>query len=187
MIKYNNQTNIINADNTGTFNHTLEEPLPIGTNITFDIKKQNDLIYYTKTVQIVYSGDLTIDAPQTITFDLIPISNNPIICPKQNKLEITIIDSRINETTWNLYISIKQEPTETNGHVLEKALIFKDNNNNITELSTSKILIATGTKEKDESKTTIITQEKETGILLQILKEIKNNTEYKTHINWELE
>lgn len=187
MIKYNNETNIINANSTGTFNHTLEEPLPIGTNITFDIKKQNNLIYYTKTVQIVYSGDLTIDAPKTITFDLIPISNNPIICPKQNKLEITIVDSRINETTWNLYISIKKEPTSSNGHILEKALIFKDNNNNITELSQSKILIATGTKEKDESKTTTITQEKETGILLQILKEIKNNTEYKTHINWELE
>lgn len=188
LISYNNQTNTVLTDTNGNFTHALTETLPIGTIITITIKQENYPIYYTKQVQIIYSGDLIIDSvPTTITFDLVPISTNPIICPKKIPLEIVITDSRINETTWNLYASIEKQPTSSSGITLKNALIYKNENNEINELTETKTLIATGTKEKEETKITTITQDTNIGILLQILEEIKNNTEYKTKIIWEIE
>ena len=56
------------ADDVGLFTHTMTSTLPIGTKIKFTAKDYNNVIYTTKTIEIVYPGDLTLDsAPTTIS------------------------------------------------------------------------------------------------------------------------
>ena len=62
LIEYENNEITTIADETGKFTHHLEEPLPIGTIITINAKQNNELIYHTKQVQIIYPGELNIES-----------------------------------------------------------------------------------------------------------------------------
>lgn len=85
----------------------MTSTLPIGTKLKFTAKDYNNVIYTTKTVEIVYPGELTLDsATSPISFKLEPISINPIICPKNNSLTIKITDTRVDNTPWSLYATL---------------------------------------------------------------------------------
>ncbi len=80
LIQYNNLNEITVADEKGEFSYTYDEALPIGTQITFQSKLSNELIYHTKVIEIVYSGELIIDsATEKVTFLLEPISIIPLL------------------------------------------------------------------------------------------------------------
>lgn len=186
LINYENMSAIAISDETGKFLHILDLPLAIGTELTFTVKKYNDLIYTTKKITIVYPGEINItNYPATISFELIPISKNPLICPKSEDLSLTILDSRINKTTWSLYATITNDLETESNNILTNSLIFKDINNTIHTLSETKTLIYTETENLQE--TTVITMNKNEGILLQINNPIIENSIYKSRIIWTIE
>ncbi len=187
LIEYNNNTYPVVADSTGFFTHTMASTLPIGTKIKFTAKDYNNVIYTTKTIEIVYPGDLTLDsAPTTISFDLNPISLNPIICPKTEKIEIQITDTRVNNTPWNLYAQIDNDLTSENDYTLPFALIFIDNNKTKYYLSTEKTLIYSNTT-SETPKITTVTMEQTEGLLLELRTYLVNNNTYKTNLIWSIE
>lgn len=188
LIQYDNVTTSVVADSYGKFSYTLENGLPIGTVITFNSKKYNDLIYNTKIAQIVYAGDITIDeAPSVISFKLSPISKEPILCPKNSEISIVVTDSRINGSIWNLYVTVDSDLINDNGKKLKNSLIFIDKNNEKHILSNDKTLVYTGEDNNNETKITNIIWKESDGILLQILEPLENNSEYKANITWTLE
>lgn len=187
LIEYNNNTYPVVADSTGFFTHTITSTLPIGTKIKFTAKDYNKVIYTTKTIEIVYPGDLTLDsAPTTISFELNPISLNPVICPKDEKIEIKITDTRVNNTPWKLYAQIDDDLTSEYDYNLPNALIFIDENKAKHYLSTDKTLIYSNTT-SDTPKITTISMETNEGILLEIRTYLVNNNTYKTNLIWSIE
>lgn len=185
LIEYENNEITTIADETGKFSHNLEEPLPIGTIITINAKQNNELIYHTKQVQIIYPGELNIEsATKKIPFKLTPIKTNPIICPRKDELKVVVKDSRITKTNWKLYAQINNDLTSSSDKTLKDSLIFIDQNNNITTMTQEKILIYQNTQDEE---TTTITWDDDKGILLKLTEPLINNMEYESIITWTLE
>ncbi len=185
LIQYDNTNEIVTSDSNGKFSYNYSVPLPIGTIITLNVKKQNSLIYQTKKIQIVFSGELVIDKiTKEIKFSLNPISTNPIICPRSNQVIIKIIDSRVNSSDWKLYASINHDLTSEDNKVLKDSLVFIDQDSNINTLSENKTLIYTG--ENNNGEVNVDWQNKK-GILLLIKDVISNNTTYEATITWTIE
>lgn len=188
LISYDDTSNVVIADENGYFTYSYAEPLPIGTKITLIVKEVDGLIYKTKSIQIVYSGELVITSvPDIISFNLKAIKTNPILCPKNNKLVVTVTNSRINSTTWSLYASIDKDLTTDDGNILPNSLVFLDTDNNLNILSSTKTLIYQGEDNKGDTKVTEVVFQEDEGILLQILETLIANSEYKTKINWSIE
>lgn len=123
-----------------------------------------------------------------IIFSLSPISYNPVILPKTKSVDIKIIDSRVNSTTWNLYASIEKEPISENGFYLVSAVIFEKFDGDIISLSTTPILIFTSTDTNEDVKAYDITWSVEKGQLLSLEKNaLEINEEYNTKVIWNIE
>lgn len=180
LINFDTTNQVALSDTSGKFTLPLENTLPIGTIITFTTKENNKPIYVTKKSTVLYHGDLLIkNIPESIEFNLIPLTTNPPICEKTTDLTIEITDTRIHKAPWYLYASINNDLT-SNNNILTKSLIY---NNNI--LSKEKTLIYE--KNNDYEETTTITQKKNEGILLQINNPVVNKNTYSTKIIWTLE
>ena len=188
LISYDDVTTVITADSTGNFIYSYENPLPLGTLITFQVKEHDDLLYHTKSIQIVYSGELILEsASKIVNFKLSPISLNPILCPRSSDLIINVIDSRVSSTDWKLYAAIKHDLISEDGIVLENGLVYKDENGKITVLSSTPTLVYTGNKNDGNTLNTSVTWNNDEGILLMITDKIINNVEYETNIVWTIE
>lgn len=188
LIQYDNTNEVVTSDSNGKFSYNYSTPLPIGTIITLNVKKQNSLIYQTKKIQIVFSGELIIDEiTKEIKFSLNPISTNPIICPRSNQVIIKIIDSRVNSSNWKLYASINHDLASEDNKVLKDSLVFIDQDSNINTLSENKTLIYTGENNNGEVKITNVDWQNNEGILLLIKDVISNNTTYEATITWTIE
>lgn len=187
LIKYNDVNTVTKADAGGFFSTSIPE-LPIGTIITIISKMDNDLIYHTKEIEIVFSGELILDsATKVISFTLDPIKKDPIICPRKDELDVIVTDSRVNSTNWKLYASINNDPISKEGNVLKDSLVFIDDNNTITPLSTTPLLVYTGTNNNNEIKITNVTWDDDKGILLKINDTLINGVEYSSIITWKIE
>lgn len=188
LISYQDINMVVNADDTGNFTYSYENDLPIGTIITFQVKEYQDLLYHTKVVQIVYSGELILEsASGVVNFKLLPISTNPIICPRSSDLVVNVIDSRAVSTDWKLYASIKHDLISEQGITLKDGLIYKDASGNISALSSNPILVYTGKKNDGNTLNTSVTWNDDEGILLMITDKIINGIEYETNIVWTIE
>ena len=186
LIEYESESAVINVGEDGTYSYTLPNTLSIGTKITFNTKLQNEPIYNTKIIEIVYSGELVIDdATRIVKFILEPISLNPILCPKENELIINITDSRIHSSNWKLYASINHD-LSNGDNVLEKSIIIKKDDE-ITVLDSEPKLIYTGTDNGGVTKTTSVIFKVDEGILLCINNAIKNNVVYSAIISYSIE
>lgn len=187
LIEYENTVTSVTANNEGQFTYEMTSTLPIDTKLKFTAKDYNNVIYTTKTVEIVYPGELTLDsATSPISFKLEPISTSPIICPKNSNITIKITDTRVDNTPWNLYATIEDDLTSENDYTLPFSLIFIDENNIKHYLSTEKTLIYQNTT-SETPKVTNITYEENKGILLELRTPIVNNNTYKTNIIWSIE
>lgn len=188
LIKYNDVSTVVIADDKGAFTYTYTTELPIGTNITLIAKKINEPIYHTKSIQIVYSGELILDsASKVVNFTFEPISTNPILCPRKNNLIITVIDSRVASSNWKLYASIDSDLTSDTGVTLKDALVFVGEDSIITPLSKTPILVYEGESNDGNVKTTNIIWNQDKGILLRINDTLINGMKYNSTINWYLE
>lgn len=188
LIQYNEVSAITDANENGNFSYNYDAPLPVGTNITFYVKANNDVIYSNKTIQIVYPGELTLDsATKAITFKLSPIKNSPLLCPKTTDLTIVVTDSRVNSSNCKLYASINHDLTSNSGIVLKDSLVMIDKDENITVLSNTPTLVYNGENNGGSIKVTNITWKEQEGILLQITDALVNNLEYQAIITWSIE
>ena len=187
LITINDTSNIVLADDTGKFTYNLDSALPIGTYITFNVKNYQDLIYHTKKVQIVYSGDLTLDnATNMVEFLLTPISLNPIICPKKDDVNLIVTDTRINKTSWNIYASVTKDFESLKGNILDASIIYVDDDNNQIKLTETPQKIYTYTPNDDDLQVTI-TFTKDKHLLLLLNSKVINNNTYQTSIIWSIE
>lgn len=57
LIEYNDVSVVVVAADDGNFSYTYNDTLTIGTNINFTVKMYESLIYTSKEIQIVYSGE----------------------------------------------------------------------------------------------------------------------------------
>lgn len=187
LIQYNSVSVVVKALEDGSFEYSYLEPLSIGTEISFNAKMADEAIYHTKIITIVYSGELVLfSVPSKVDFKLLPISNNPLLCPRDSEFEIVVVDSRVTSSNWKLYAYIEHELEAENGEVLEDSLVFVSDGN-LTVLSATPTLIYTGDSNGGSTKTTNVTFNDDEGILLQIKKYLVSNLEYKTIIIWKLE
>lgn len=188
LITYNDVTTIALADENGAFSYNYNTTLPVGTIITLTAKLEDELIYHTKKIQVVYSGELVLDeASKIVNFKFDPIRLDPILCPRNNELTVTVTDSRVNSSNWKLYASINQDLTSSSGIVLKDALVFIDENGDMTTLSDSKTLVYTGTNNDGNVKITNVTFDNDKGILLKVTEPLINNMEYESVISWSIE
>lgn len=171
---------------TGRFTYQHSDTIPIGTEVTFNVKYPNDFIYITKVVTVIYPGEISIVAPDKITFLLEPISSEPLICPKASEVNIIIDDTRIDTTSWYLYASVSKDLTSSDDYSLPKSLVFQDSEGNYITLSDVPTLIYSD-ESLETPKTTTITMATDKGILLNLNTPIRNNTLYTTDITWRLE
>lgn len=189
-ILYLTEEKTVTANETGYFELTLDNTLPIGTNISFLANLKNSFIYHSKIIEIIYPGELNIESvPLNITFTLTPFSTNPILCPTKDKTSITIVDSRIDSSAWKLYAKINHDLETTDGHILTDSLVYIDDSNNITPLKTTEnTLVYTGENNAGTTKTTVITWDYNKGIILKLGNEpMENKKEYQAEITWTLE
>lgn len=188
LIKYDDVGQIVTSDEDGNFTYIYDSPLSIGTLITFNTKEYNDLLYNTKTIEIVYSGELTIDsASSLISFKLEPISTKPLLCPRKNAVSVTVTDSRVNSTAFKLYAAINHDLTSSSGITLKDALVYVDETGDMKVLSTTPVLVYTGTPNEGVIKVTNITWKDNEGILLNVTEPLINNLEYTATITWSIE
>lgn len=188
LIEYDGKEEVVLADDEGNFQYTYSDPLPIGTVITLTAKEKDELIYHTKKIQIVYSGELILDsASKMINFYFTPIQTNPILCPRKNTLMITVTDSRANSSDWKLYAVLDHDLISSTGRELKDALVYVDEDGIITPLTTSPTLVYTGKNNEGITKVTTITWNQDKGILLKISDVLENGLEYESTISWILE
>ena len=188
LIEYNREVVSVNCLEDGTFSYSYGEPMEIGTSLKLTAKEYDDVIYSTKSIVIVYSGEIIIDnATKCILFEPIAIGGNPILCPRKDDLVISVIDSRINSSDWKLYAAIDKDMSSDSGIVLDNSLVYVDGDGNIFTLSSVPTLVYTGEANGGEIKTTSVSFDYDKGILFRVTKPLVNNLLYKTNIIWTLE
>ena len=186
LISYNGVNSVVSASDDGRFSYTLDEALPIGTNILFNVKEKDGAIFVTKEVTIVFSGELVLEsATSLVEFSMVPISTNPVICPRNGDLVVRVMDSRVRGSSWKLYASIDSDLTSSSGDMLERALIFRDKDGNVSVLSETPMLIYTGSVSSGVT-VTDVSFDDSLGILLCIRDSIKANVVYRTNIIWSI-
>lgn len=188
LITYNDKNEVVLADNVGNFSYSYDSPLSEGTKIIITVKKQNDLIYSTKSITIVYNGENVIDeATSVINFNFIPIKDDPILCPRLSDLEIIVTDSRAVSSDWKLYATLNHDLESSSGIILKDSLVFVDDNDNIMTLSDSPTLVYTGKNNNGSTKVTYITFDNDRGILFKVNDPLINNMIYDSIITWSIE
>lgn len=188
LISYKDVNSVVTADSDGKFSYSYDSALPIGTVITFNAKLSDDVIYHTKVIQIVYSGEIVLDsASSVVTFKLVPISDSPIICPRDSTLNVIVTDSRVNSSDWKLYASVEGNLVSNMREVFEGVLIYRDSSGNVYPLGASPILVYTGSGNDGNEKVTTVSWNDNEGILLRIDRKVICNREYTASIVWSIE
>lgn len=188
LIEYNDVSTIVKANEEGVFSYDYQETLDVGTVISFIVKNYDTVLYYNKTVEIVYSGELTLDTvTKYFEFKLSPISNNPLLYPRLNDLIITVTDSRVNSSPWRLYATINHDLESDDGIILKDSLVYVNDLGEISVLSSTPTLVYTGESNGGLLKVTNISWNENEGILFQLKDYLENKKEYKAEITWILE
>ena len=142
-----------------------------------------------KTLRFVTFGNLELrNAPAIIEFQKPIINNNPLMLGRKEKIiTMSVVDSRAISSNWYLYAYIdKPLSTSDEKHMLLDSLIFVDDSNNISTLSSNPTLIYTETGNDGNTKTTDITWNEKNGILFKVIDPLYNGESYSTLIKWIL-
>ena len=188
LIEYNDVSTIVKANEEGIFSYDYQETLDVGTVISFIVKNYDTVLYYNKTVEIVYSGELTLDTvTKYFEFKLSSISDNLLLYPRLNDLIITVTDSRVNSSPWRLYATINHDLESDDGIILKDSLVYVNDLGEISVLSSTPTLVYTGESNGGLLKVTNISWNENEGILFQLKDYLENKKEYKAEITWILE
>lgn len=188
LIKYNNNTEIVNADDNGLFEYNLPTSIPDNTKVELTANIAGSFIYGTRTITTPFSGELTLlDVNPAIDFSRVPI-NDTYIFPKVNDLKTKVVDSRLTSSDWKLYAYVNNLPTSVNGFVLENALVFKKFDNDMIPLDTSPVIVYTGSNNEGIIKFEDINWSTEKGPLLDLTNTaLEANEEYFSTIYFSIE
>lgn len=126
-------------------------------------------------------------ASSVVTFKLVPISDSPIICPRDSTLNVIVTDSRVNSSDWKLYASVEGNLVSNMREVFEGVLIYRDSSCNVYPLGASPILVYTGSGNDGNEKVTTVSWNDNEGILLRIDRKVICNREYTASIVWNIE
>ena len=188
LIKYDNNTEIVNADDNGLFEYNLPANIPDNTKVELTANVAGSFIYGTRTITTPFSGELTLlDVNPAIDFSRVPI-NNTYIFPKVNDLKTKVVDSRLTSSDWKLYAYVNNLPTSVNGFVLENVLVFKKFDNDMIPLDTSPVIVYTGSNNEGIIKFEDINWSTEKGPLLDLTNAaLEANEEYFSTIYFSIE
>lgn len=188
LIEYENVSEVVLANENGEFTYSYSTPLAVGTVISFICKTYDNVIFVSKEIEIVYSGELTLSsATKHFEFELYAMKTSPVICPRLTELSIVVVDTRINSSNWKLYASINHEMENSSGKKLESSLIFVDGIGNMYTLSDTPTLVYTGKDSGGVMTTTKVEWEEEKGVLLRLNTPLENGEVYEADIIWTLE
>lgn len=188
LIKYNNISSIVSADEEGLFKYNISSPIPNNVTIELTSNLSGSFIYKTRKVVSPTIGELTLlNINPSFNFTNIPIKDT-LIFPKEKPLTATIIDSRQNSSNWKLYAYLDKPLTSVDNYILDDAIIFKKFDDNIIILTTTPQLIYTEENNKDTPSYNNIVWSTEKGPLLDLTNNfLEINKEYHSTINFLLE
>ena len=189
LIKYNDNVEVVNADNNGYFECALENTISDGTEIELISNVASSFIYGTRIVTSPYNGELSLmDTTKIFNFSLVPISSNPIIFGKSESISLVVVDSRINSSEWKIYAYMEKPLTSQNGYTLPGVLVFKKLDDETISLNETPSLVFKGTNNNGDAKRTLITWSKEKGPLLDLTNNaLEANEEYFAEVIFLLE
>lgn len=188
LVKYNSTEEIVNADDEGLFEYILSTSIQDNTEIEITSCVSSTFIYSTRKITIPHNGELSImSAASNVSFVLSPITLAPILLPKSKEDVISIVDSRVNSSNWKLYARLQQTMVSKNGFNLPQALVFKNFNDELLELTTNPTLVFTGTSNGGDVLVHNVTWSIEKGLLLNLENAaLEVNEEYFANIIWEI-
>ena len=188
LIKYNGNSEIVNADDDGLFEYNITSSITDNTTIELTANVSGSFIYGTRTITTPFTGELSLlDVNQSIDFSNIPI-NDTYIFPKTSELKTKIVDSRLNSSDWKLYAYIDNPLTSSNGFILENALVFKKFNNEVITLNSNPTLVYTGENNGGIVSFKELNWSTEKGPLLDLTNDaLEVNEEYFSTINFSIE
>ena len=188
LIKYNGNSEIVNADDNGLFEYNIPSSIPDNTSIELTANVSGSFIYGTRTVTTPFTGELTLlDVNPSIDFSNVPI-NNTYIFPKTSELKTKIVDSRLDSSDWKLYAYIDNPLISSNGFILDSALVFKKFDNEIIILTSNPTIVFTGTNNGGNVSFKELNWSTEKGPLLDLTNDaLEANEEYFSTINFSIE
>lgn len=189
LIKYNDVVEVIAADENGFFEHFIETSISDNTEIEIISCVANSFIYSTRIFNTPHKGELNIlEASNSATFLLSPISMTPVILPKKNQSMIKIVDSRQVGSEWKLYVRLVSPMSSQNGFILNNAVIFKKFNNEVVTLNDKPTLVFSGNNNNGNVELYNLVWSTEKGILLNLENNaLEVNEEYIAKIIWNIE
>lgn len=174
------------ADVEGKFLIVTPEIIPIGTSVEFFI---NVPFLITSTTMISRSaGELILqNAPDEITFIMEKVSEIPLLLARKvADAPVSVYDSRVYSTKWQLVVSLDGPFKTEAGDVLPEAIVFVDDKG-LVSLGTDPLIVYTG--EPNEGPFPHITDVKwdgDKGILLHVTEPLINKEKYSAHISWDI-
>lgn len=189
LIKYKDIETNVSASSDGLFEYDLTSNIDDNTLVELIINDPSSFIYETRKIITPHTGELSLlEGDTTFQFLLEPISNNPVILPKDRELIINVVDSRINSSNWKIYATLKKQFISQMGFILKDALIFKKFDNEIITLDETPKLVFNGSDNNGDVSNTIITFSKQMGPLLDLSNNsLEVNEEYFSEIYFKLE
>lgn len=159
------------------------------TIIVYLVNVRNSFIYSSKTIYIVYAGELTLDSVSVnIERLVVPFSTNPILYSSKEKIVITVMDYRITSSTWSFYAYIDKPLTSYSGYLLEDAFVFKRLDDRVLVLSDMPVLVYSGSDNQGNVLLSNIMWSKEKVSLLDLSNNaLEVNEEYFADIKFILE
>lgn len=171
------------ADAEGGFSVDPAMTLPAGTVI--EVSANTPFLITTVQETAQAAGELYIEsAPGVIRFLMSPISQSPIILPREPPdVPVVVKDTRADRTQWELMASIAGPMESASGYTLPDAVILVDGGGDTITLSTAPVAIYTGGPGEE---TTEITWPNDEGVLLRITAPLYNHETYSAQMVWGL-
>ena len=185
-LEYLSKKMVSSADEEGLFEINLDGVIEDNTNVI--ITTCSNGCYTKREVVTPFSGELTLlKVTENIPFNIISISQEPLILPKKNKSVITVIDSRVNKSDWKLYANFINPMIEKSNKALLDSLLFKKFNNEIIKLTTDKKLIYEATTTSGDVEISNVTFSTDKGLLLSPTNNLLEDEDYSTIVIWTIE
>ena len=185
LIEYDTKRLTTTANEEGLFEIDIDSAVPDNTRVK--ITSCLNGCYTERKVNIPFNGELTLlKTTENIPFSTIPVSYNPIILHKKNMTVITVVDSRVNNTKWKLYINYVN-PMISGDKVLINSLKFKKFDNELINLTTNKQLVYESNSNNGNVEVSNITFSTDKGLMIIPNKNLLMDEDYCTLIIWSIE
>lgn len=185
-IEYDDKSLTLEADENGLFETNINDNILDNTRVK--ITACLNACFSEKKVITPFNGELTLlNVTDNIPFSMMPSSLNPVILPKKNKTVITVVDSRVNSTSWKLYINYINPMIEKEGKVLIDSLLFKKFDNEKININANKKMIYQSNDNGGNISVSNVTFSTDKGLLLKPSKSLLEDEDYSTLIIWSIE